>query len=64
MSVHKLGPPYLRKARRKESAKTWTALLDAIKAGDTETADRTAQSLVHGSRDMAVRLLTEDTAKT
>lgn len=52
------------KARRKESAKTWTALLDAIKAGDTETADRKAQSLVHCSRDMAVRLLTNDTAKT
>lgn len=47
------------KERRMESARTWTALLDAIKAGDTESAETVARALVIGSRDMAVRQLRE-----
>lgn len=51
------------KARRRESAKTWTGLLESIKAGETETAEAVARSLVHGSRDKAIRLLHESSTR-
>lgn len=50
------------KTRRKESVRTWTALLEAIKAGKAEDAEAIAKTLVHNSRDMAIRSLREGRA--
>ncbi len=44
-------------ARRKASARTWRAMLDALKAGDADAAAAAIETLIDASRDEAVRQL-------
>lgn len=44
-------------ARRKESARTWRAMLQALEAGDTGGAATAIEALIDASRDEAIRQL-------
>ncbi|MDM0019139.1 GntR family transcriptional regulator [Variovorax saccharolyticus] len=44
-------------ARRKESARTWRAVLEALEAGDADRAAAAIESLIDASRDEAIRQL-------
>jgi DNA-binding GntR family transcriptional regulator len=44
-------------ARRKESARTWRAMLEALKAGNADGAAATIEMLIDASRDEAIRQL-------
>jgi DNA-binding GntR family transcriptional regulator len=48
-------------ARRKESARTWRAMLNALKAGDVSAAAAAIESLVDASRNEAVKQLQAST---
>lgn len=50
--------------RRRVSSQTWSALLDAIRAGREDEAEATARLLVHRSRDMAIQTLRDGAAQT
>lgn len=45
--------------RRRESARSWKQLLDAIEAGDGERAERIASTISLGTRDAAIKHLEE-----
>lgn len=49
-------------ARREESARTWRALLNDLKAGDVNRAANAVEHLIDASRHEAVRQLEADTA--
>jgi DNA-binding GntR family transcriptional regulator len=45
--------------RRRESARLWRTLIDAIKAGDAECAEEIASAISLATRDAAIRHLQE-----
>ena len=45
--------------RRRESARSWNELLDAIEAGDGDRAERIASTISLGTRDAAIKHLEE-----